>query len=301
MKRIKFMMKTMVALGVLVLGCSMAQAQATRTWVSGVGNDMDPCSRTAPCKTFAGAYAKTAVGGQINVIDAGAYGTITIDHSITIDGSESYSGMLATGTNGVTVGAGASDVVVLRGLTMIGGDTGIFFKSGARLQVENCVITGFSKRGIDFEPNSTSQLIVKDTIIRESGDDGIAIQPAGGKAQTTIENTRLEGNLDGLSVVDSENVTIRDSVLAGNSLNGVVVSTQAGQSSVSIENCLMTNNADTGVKATGKSQVRLSGSTVTANATGLATGGAATIDSYTNNNIGGNGVDGAVSNKIPKV
>src|SRR5205807_5391143 len=63
---------------------SMAQAQATRTWVSGVGDDVNPCSRTAPCKTFAGAISKTAIGGEINCIDSGGFGSVTITKAITI-------------------------------------------------------------------------------------------------------------------------------------------------------------------------------------------------------------------------
>jgi hypothetical protein len=309
MKRIKVMMKTAVALGLLVLGCSLAQAQATRTWISGVGNDANPCSIFSPCKTLAGAYGKTAAGGQINALDANAVGTLSIDHSITIDVSESFNGILGlAGFDGITVAAGASDVVVLRGLTLHGAgvaDNGIKFVSGGRLQVENCIITGFTQRGIDYESKGTNQLIVKDTVIRENGAAGIIVQPVGaGSAQATIEHTRLEGNQNGLSVQDNANVTIRDSVLAGNSSNGVVVTASAASTEVNIEDCLMANNADTGVKASGpgaKAIVRLSGSTVTANATGLFADVGGTIDSFANNNIGGNKVDGAPNNKIPKV
>src|SRR5687767_12129299 len=82
---------------------SAARAQATRTWVSGVGDDVNPCSRTAPCKTFAGAIAKTASAGEINTLDAGGYGTIIISKPITIDGSSSHSSILAAGTTGITI------------------------------------------------------------------------------------------------------------------------------------------------------------------------------------------------------
>jgi hypothetical protein len=89
-------------------------AQATRTWVSGVGDDANPCSRTAPCKTFAGAISKTAAAGQINVIDPGGFGTVTITKSIVIDGTPALAGVLASGTNGIVINAGASDIVTLR-------------------------------------------------------------------------------------------------------------------------------------------------------------------------------------------
>src|SRR6266568_3695702 len=92
---------------------SMAQAQATRTWVSGVGDDANPCSRTAPCKTFAGAISKTAAGGEISVLDPGGFGAVTITKSITIDGDGTLAGILASLTNGIIVNAGVNDKVVI--------------------------------------------------------------------------------------------------------------------------------------------------------------------------------------------
>ena len=308
MRRIKFMMNTAVALGILVIGCGLAQAQATRTWVSGTGNDGNPCSRVAPCLTLAAAYNNTIVGGQINVIDAGGVGGLKIGHSITIDASESYAGTLAPAGDGIVVAAGAGDLVVLRGLTIFGvgtGINGISFSSGGRLQVENCVISGFTKRGIDFTPSGTSELVVKNTVIRENGGAGIQIQPgAGGSAKATIDHTRLEGNQNGLSVLDTSNVTIRDSVMAGNKANGVVLTpSAAGVPEVSVENCLAANNGDTGIKVNGdKATVRLSGSTVTANDTGLSIPAGGIILSFGNNNIAGNiSTDGAPSNNVPKL
>ncbi|MFP5246214.1 MAG: hypothetical protein ACLGH0_05925, partial [Thermoanaerobaculia bacterium] len=97
-----------------------ANAQATRTWVSGVGDDANPCSRTAPCKTFAGAISKTAAGGEISVLDPGGFGAVTITKAITIDGNGQVSSILASGTNGVIVNAGNNDQVQLRNLTING-------------------------------------------------------------------------------------------------------------------------------------------------------------------------------------
>jgi Right handed beta helix region len=305
MRRIQFMMRTAVALTVLMLGCSLAQAQATRTWVAGIGNDADPCSRTAPCKTLAGAYSKTSVGGQINVIDASGVGGLNITHSITIDASEAYAGTLSSmGANGITVSAGSGDVVVLRGLTIYGkgeADNGISFVKGGRLQVENCVIAGFLQRGINYQSDGDTQLVVKDSIIRNNGGAGILVQPAGGgSARATIDHTRLEGNQNGLAVLDNAVVTIRDSVMAGNNVNGALVQSAP---EVNIENCLMANNKDAGLKVSGdKSLARLSGSTVTANDTGLLVVSGGTIDSFGNNNIGGNlGVDGTPTNTVSKI
>src|SRR5690349_5297553 len=102
-----------------LFAAAQVNAQATRTWVSGVGDDANPCSRTAPCKTFAGAISKTAPAGEINVLDPGGFGAVTITKSITIDGSGgSIAGVLVSGTNGIVVSAPAGSVVVLRNLDM---------------------------------------------------------------------------------------------------------------------------------------------------------------------------------------
>src|SRR6185312_8723505 len=102
-----------------------ANAQATRTWVSGVGDDANPCSRTAPCKTFAGAISKTAAGGEINVLDPGGFGAVTITKSITISSEGIEAGVLVSGTNGIVVNVAATDVVVLRGLDFEGLGSGL--------------------------------------------------------------------------------------------------------------------------------------------------------------------------------
>src|SRR5688572_14261639 len=138
----------------LLLGSTFLNAQATRTWVSGVGDDANPCSRTAPCKTFAGAISKTAEGGEINALDPGGYGAVTITKSITIDGgSGQIASIMASGSNGIIVSAGVNDNVVIRNLTInganrttLGGSNGIRFLSGQSLRIENCNINGFTQR-----------------------------------------------------------------------------------------------------------------------------------------------------------
>src|SRR5947209_9711766 len=112
------------ALGLTILGTCLAmilpmasaQAQATRTWVSGVGDDANPCSRTAPCKTFPGAISKTAAGGEIDCLDPGGFGAVTITKSIMIKCQYTEGGVLVSGTNAIVVNAAATDKVVLRGL-----------------------------------------------------------------------------------------------------------------------------------------------------------------------------------------
>src|SRR5438094_3276735 len=91
---------------------SLAQAQATRTWVSGVGDDANPCSRTAPCKTFAGAISKTAVNGEIDCLDPGGFGAVTITKSITIDGSGTFASIVVSGGTAIIINANPLDIVV---------------------------------------------------------------------------------------------------------------------------------------------------------------------------------------------
>ena len=135
----------LLALFVFTLACfSMAQAQATRTWVSGVGDDVNPCSRTAPCKTFSGAISKTAAGGEIDALDPAGYGTITITKSITIDGTGTLAGILSSGgINAVTVNALSTDTVVLRNISIDGagsGLNGINYLSASNVIVEDVEI-----------------------------------------------------------------------------------------------------------------------------------------------------------------
>src|SRR5882724_9032802 len=158
---------------VLVLAATtMMSAQASRTWVSGVGDDVNPCSRTAPCKTFAGAISKTAAGGEIDALDPAGYGAVTITKAITIDGGGGQvASVLVSGTNGIVVQAGASDVVTLRNLRINGvegtpsggGLNGIRYLSGAGLHVEDCYIFGFTGDGINVATSTNAALFVNNT------------------------------------------------------------------------------------------------------------------------------------------
>ena len=124
----------------LGLGINPASAQVSRTWISGVGSDNNPCNRTAPCKTWAGALSKTAAGGEIDALDAGGFAAVTITKAITLDGGGGQvASVLGGGFDGIVVAAGASDVVKIRNLSVNGiGSTGagIRFNSGAVLHIE---------------------------------------------------------------------------------------------------------------------------------------------------------------------
>src|SRR5215217_812818 len=124
MNGFRYTLKTLAVLIFTLTVTSLAQAQATRTWVSGVGDDANPCSRTAPCKTFAGAISKTAANGEIDALDPGGFGAVTITKSIRISGANTLGGILTSGTDGIIVAAGVNDTVVLTGLTVNGLGTG---------------------------------------------------------------------------------------------------------------------------------------------------------------------------------
>ena len=174
------------ALFILALS-SIAQAQATRTWVSGVGDDVNPCSRTAPCKTFSGAISKTAIGGEISVLDPGGFGSLTITKSMTVDGGSQYGSILASGVNGVVVNVGANvndpqRRVTLRRLTINGAGTtlgvrgvNVTVNGIAKLNVENCFIQNFTTAGIDItsaEGAAGTRVSIKDTVITNTGPVG---------------------------------------------------------------------------------------------------------------------------------
>jgi hypothetical protein len=202
---------TMLPLTILgaVLGCALyvlpAHAQATRTWVSGVGDDANPCSRTAPCKTFAGAISKTAPGGEINCLDPGGFGALTITKAISIICGESgEAGVLVSGTPGITVVAGPSDKVVLRGLDFQGlgtGTNGINFASGLVLVVDKCNIQAFATNGVNVASNTANaRVIIKDSTIVFNGTQGnansggVTIQGNGVANVVEILDTLIQNN-----------------------------------------------------------------------------------------------------------
>jgi hypothetical protein len=300
MSQHRFELQTLAVLVLCLLVSSSASAQATRTWVSGVGDDANPCSRTAPCKTFAGAISKTAAGGEIDVIDPGGFGAITITKSITIDGNGTFASVLGAGTNGITVNAGASDVVTIRNISINGAGTGINgirFVAGGALHVENCVIFDFTQKGIDFEPSASSKLFVKDTILRNNFGGGALSKPGvAGSAVATLDNVRMDGNTFGVQAERGSAVTIRNSEVSGSSQNGIAA---FGGSAVFIhvEDSVVTGNG-AGIRSGGGSTtIRLSNVTAVSNGVGLLLFGGA-VESYGNNRLVGNTTDTSPTSTI---
>jgi hypothetical protein len=245
-----------LAAGMVALAAaSTAAAQATRTWVSGVGDDANPCSRTAPCKTFAGAISKTAAGGEIDALDPGEFGPLTVTGAITVRGAHSKAGILAS-TNGVTINAGAGDVVVLRDLDISGPvaiGSGIQFLSGRALHVEDCAVSGFAGDGVEFAPEAGGQLFVTGLRVGDSGNAAVRVLSgsATALAQATLARSALERSPIGLLVEGGGRVTAYDSLLAGHGDAGVAVRPAAG----------------------GDAEVNLEESALSADAVGVSAGG----------------------------
>jgi hypothetical protein len=283
--------KALWAAAICALLSTAASAQATRTWVSGVlGDDANPCSITLPCKTFPGAIAKTAIHGEISVLDPGAFGAVTITKSITISGDGTLASITAFGgTNGVVVNAGPSDVVVIRGISINGvgaGTHGIRFIAGGQLHVENVAITGMTQQGIDFNPSTNSSLFVEHTSIRNAAGGGIWIHPTGtATVSAAINDVALDGNGRGLRAEDGATVVVRNSHASGNGANGFVALAATRPADMTLENVVSSNNVATGVYAGALSTVRISNATVTRNNAGLQTAGGGSIVSFGNNRV----------------
>jgi len=180
---------------------TLAHAQATRTWVSGVGDDVNPCSRTAPCKTFAGAISKTAQGGEINVLDPGGFGALTITKAISVISQFEAGVLVSFGSSGMIVNTPANAEVLLQGLDFegLGGSTqtpgahGVRIISASKVTIQDCSIRNFAQNGISLAGPAGARALVQDTIIL-SNNNGINVAGISGAnnvallVRTTIDN-----------------------------------------------------------------------------------------------------------------
>jgi hypothetical protein len=284
----------------LLASASMAQQ---RTFVSGLGNDMNPCTRIAPCRTIAQALMGTSAGGEVIVLDSAGYGPAAVSQAVSIIAPPGvYAGISVFSGDGIDVNAGASDTIILRGLTLNNqGSTGsgMVFNTGATLHVENCVVSGFTtsqSAGLFFK--GPGNLEVKDSIFRGNA-NGVIVQPTSGTALAAIEQVRFETHsLTGLTAADRSKVTVRNSTASGNGGSGfLAVSVSSAAAELNVESCIASNNASNGIiaqsQSTGAATVRVSNSTVTDNAVGgLANSGSpAVLLSRGNNTVEGNGMD----------
>ncbi len=302
-------------IAVLVTGFStLAHAQATRTWVSGVGDDVNPCSRTAPCKTFAGAISKTANCGEISVLDPGGFGTVTITKSMTLNGTGTLASILAAGTNGINVNDSATGtpntiVVVVRDISINGACTGfdgIRFTSGSALTVDHCWIHAFrgngtNSDGIDVAKTSgDGHLKVLDAVIENNTGDGIAVTTGSGQLRAMINGSRMMNCANGLQAKANSRVVARNCVFSNNTGNGIFVNVPTAGlfAAVSVWESVMSLNTFQGVQAgnggnTGSSGVTLSLNQIDRNgASGVFISGGGVVGTFSNNSINGNATDG---------
>lgn len=293
----------------LLFGAALLNAQATRTWISGVGDDVNPCSRTAPCKTFAGAISKTAAGGEIDALDPGGYGTLTITKAITLDGGAGQvASVLASGINGIVVAAGSTDTVVIRNISINGagvtlGVNGIRFISGKSLRIENCNINGFSQRGIDISYTGVATnppvVTIINTTSNDNGDSGIR-STLSQRVYVSIVNSRFNNNgFAGVFAGDFSRFSVNGTDASGNGHAGFIAQANSGDvvmnvsNSTASSNSIPTNPSGAGVVAgggTANSVVRLSSVVITSNfPNGMFTGSNGSIVSFGNNSNSGTG------------
>jgi hypothetical protein len=292
MKLTRVALSALVVFAVCVFFTSLANAQATRTWVSGVGDDANPCSRTAPCKTFAGAISKTAAAGEINCLDPGGFGAVTITKSITIDCLHTLGGVLVAGGNGINVSAAAGDRVVLRGLDINGvgglGVNGISFSSGGSLHVEDSVIYGL-QNGISI--GASSEVYIKNTYIRNNTNIGVYITGGGGLVNAVIERTTVENQAYGLVAGANTRITTRGSVYSGNSSVGILAQGAGTAAEVNVDECIVSSNG-VGLYSGALGTISVAGSFISGNGTAVAAAASGVAATFLNNKFHGNTSDG---------
>jgi len=290
----------MMSIFICAIAATGAFAQASRTWVAGLGDDANPCSRTFPCKTFAGAFPKTAAGGQISVVDPGAYGTLTITKAITIEGGGELGSMVNAGFNGFVIAAGPNDNVTLRNLQIDGvtsGKGGIVINSAGSVQIEDTAIVNQvdagSGRGILISPTSGNvNVFIHDVAIYHCALNGVQVAPAGGTANVYMDDVRisnigLPGSVhDGIDMKSGANVSLNNVRVTGSTGAGLVVEA----STATVDNSVFERNSTDGITiGSGIALVRLSSSTTTQNSgAGVHATGGGLCFSYRNNSSSDN-------------
>jgi len=306
--------KRVFATAVLALtaGAISASAQASRTWISGVGDDANPCSRTAPCKTWQGAIPKTAAGGEIDALDPGGFGPVTITKSITLDGGvgPNVAGIVVASTNAIIVNAPLNAKVTIRNFAINGlgstgspGINGILYLAGEELRVENTHIFGFGENGIDVELSSNGSLVVHNTDIRDiNNGSAIRLNTTSGMVLATLDHVRLERSAsNGLHAVGRTRVIVSNSVLALNGNAGILaesVSNNPNYGIVEVNNCEINMNNAGLVAGPGGVTIRVSNSHITTNAFNWQVNGGL-LFSFGDNIVAGNNTTNPASAPAP--
>lgn len=292
-----------------------AQATSSRTWVSASGTNNGVCSRSSPCDTFADALVATSAGGEIDCVDAGSFGTVTITFAVTIDCNGSALAISAptatVGTAGIVVNAGANDTVTIRRLTIDGfgtGNAGIDFLGGKSLEIDHVRIMHFAHWGIVVEPKNVATASITNSIISDCGTSAtdhanLWIQPQGGASLTSVNVNHVElvDGANGLVIDDSNLNTIHTSVensLASGAIgDGYLGETTGGRVTMLIDHSTAANNSANGIEAVGaNTEIDIGNSRLYGNAgSTAASGGGPTLLSFGNNEVIGNGRNVAIT------
>jgi hypothetical protein len=292
----------------LLLTSLPAQAQATRTWVSGVGDDANPCSRTAPCKTFAGAISKTFINGEINCLDPGGFGAVTITKSITIDCHEIFASILASGTTGIIINISPNPndplrTVRLRNLNVNGtgatgavgeqtGINGIRILQAAMVYIEDVLVSDFTQNGIKDERSTGGRLNILNTTLRNNLGAGILVSPSSGSTRIDVVMDRVTsaGNNEGMIFNNGPRVQINNSNSSNNTDQGIGSTSTIGSTTVNINRSMVSNNGGAAMATNGTSMLRFSDTDIAFNGTAFS---GATL-SFGSSRITGNLVIGTV-------
>ena len=304
------MNRSLQFLSALLLLCLAggAAAQATRTWVSGVGDDVNPCSRTAPCKTFAGAISKTAAGGEISVLDPGGYGTVTITKSITLQTDGQLASIMHSGgISGIIINCGTCTVglrnIRLNGTGTTLGTSGIRVLAASKVTLEDVVIETTSSHALDITTAAATTVSLLRTAFRNvastAGDAAVHIAPSASSVVFTANDSQIDSLQQGILVTGAAELFLRDVTVSGGGGDGIALlptaPTPGPVISVLIENSRITDFSAAGINASGgNTVVRIGNSTISGNATGITTMNSASVLSYGNNRLIGNAVNGTM-------
>lgn len=306
MSKSRFTINILTTICLIFVFAVMAQAQATRTWVSGVGDDVNPCSRTAPCKTWAGAISKTAKDGEINALDPGGFGTLTITKSITVDGTGTNASTLsalapAGFTINITDAADIRKAVTIRNVIINGaatGTSGIRVLSALKVSIENVAIGNLTTHGVDINVTVATRVSLEKVSVRNALGSGVRVFGGfGATPAVSINNSSFIGCGTGVLGDNNARVSIKNSVAANNVNAGFESNAAtAGQGAeVNLFDCasynqfgLATAKGITAGGGAGGGILRVASSAVHTNQIGFNVGANGTIISYGNNYMDGN-------------
>ena len=318
----------LVALGVGAAGLAAVFARSSeaapaaaiqRTFVSTSGNDANACTRAEPCRNFAAALVNTLAGGEVVALDSGGYGPFVIDKAVSVIGAPGVHAAVTTfAGEGITINAGASDIVVLRNLyvTGLGGAIGIRHNTGAALYVESVTASGFTSRGLRVQvaPGATTKLVVRDSVFRQN-DTGLLVVATGGAIRAQVDGTRADGNATkgfwftgpvtgsvhrsaatgngtaGFYFQDQPVMVLSDSTADGNNIGGVDVEGTGSSANVTLNRVVLSNNGGFGVFLSNNTFVRIGGSSVTGSNIGLWNTAGGTLETLQDNTVRGNPTD----------